>query len=162
MLLRLGCQAAQGYGIPRPMQARDFPAWASTWRPDPQWKNVLPFDPSNRPVLYAGVEHRVWVVAIEDFLNGMRQSAPALDLNQCRFGTWLRSAALVDGVALPRRGGLLGFRNIDALHQKLHALAVEVLSLSGDGRKAEAMGRIAELHALRDDLFDKVNNLLQP
>jgi EAL domain-containing protein (putative c-di-GMP-specific phosphodiesterase class I) len=162
MLLRLGCQVAQGYGIARPMQARDFPAWASTWHPDPRWKNVLPFHLSNRPVLYAGVEHRAWIVAIEDFLNGKRHSAPALGLNQCRFGTWLRNEALIDGVVVPGRGGLLGFQCIDALHQKIHALAVEVLSLSGDGRKAEAMGRIAELHELRDDLLDKLNNLLQP
>jgi hypothetical protein len=161
MLLRLGCQVAQGYGIARPMQAHDFPAWAASWHPDPRWKNVLPFDPGNRPVLYAGVEHRAWVVAIEDFLDGKRDSAPVLDLNQCRFGIWLRGEALVDGVVLPGRGGLLGFRNIDALHQKIHALADQVLSLSGDGRKEEAMGRIAELHALRDDLFDKLNNLLQ-
>ncbi|MGO9436756.1 MAG: PAS domain S-box protein [Terracidiphilus sp.] len=162
MLLRLGCQVAQGYGIARPMQASDFPAWAASWHPDPKLKNVLSFDPGNRPVLYAGVEHRAWVVAIEDFLNGKRQNAPVLDINQCRLGTWLRSEALVDGVALPRRGGLLGFRNIDDLHQKIHMLALEILSLSGEGRKAEAMDRIPELHELRDDLFDKVNNLLQP
>jgi EAL domain-containing protein (putative c-di-GMP-specific phosphodiesterase class I) len=161
MLLRLGCQVAQGYGIARPMQAQDLPAWAAGWHPDPRWKNVLPFDPGNRPVLYAGVEHRAWVVAIEDFLDGKRDSAPVLDLNQCRFGIWLRGEALVDGVVLPGRGGLLGFRNIDALHQKIHALADQVLSLGVNGRKAEAMARIDELHALRDDLFDKLDNLLQ-
>ncbi len=86
MLLRLGCQVAQGYGIARPMPAHDFPAWVSTWNPDHRWKNVLPFDLSNRPVLYASVEHHVWVVAIEDFLNGKRDKAPVLDLDQCRFG----------------------------------------------------------------------------
>jgi len=162
MLLRLGCQVAQGYGIARPMQARDFPGWAASWHPDSRWEDVLPFNESNRPVLYAGVEHRAWVLAIEDFLNGKRQSAPALDLNQCRLGTWLRSEALVDGVALPRRGGLLGFRSIDALHQKLHAMADEIISLKGGGQKAEAMGRLTEFHALQNDLFEKLNNLLQP
>ena len=162
MLLRLGCQVAQGYGIARPMQAKDLPAWTSSWQPDPYWKGVLPFAPGNRPVLYASVEHRAWIVAIEDFLNGKRQSAPVLDLNQCRFGIWLRSEALVDGVVLPGLGGLLGFRSIDELHQRIHAMAAEVLSLNEDGRQAEAMGRIAELHALRDELFEKLHNLLQP
>ncbi len=162
MLLRLGCQVAQGYGIARPMPAHDFPAWVSTWNPDHRWKNVLPFDLSNRPVLYASVEHHVWVVAIEDFLNGKRDKAPVLDLDQCRFGIWLRSEALVRGVVLPRRGGLLGFRTIDEIHQKFHALASEILSLNGDGRQAEAMGRIAELRTLQDELFEKLNNLLQP
>jgi hypothetical protein len=85
-----------------------------------------------------------------------------LDLNQCRFGIWLHTGALVDGVVLPGRGELLGLQSIDVLHQKLHALAAEVLSLNDDGRRAEAMGRIAELHALRDMLFEKLSNLLQP
>ena len=36
-LLRLGCVLAQGYGIARPMPARDLPAWAATWQPDAAW-----------------------------------------------------------------------------------------------------------------------------
>ena len=162
MLLRLGCPVAQGYGIARPMQAHDLPAWASAWRPDPRWENVQPFDSGNRPVLYAGVEHRAWIAAIEDFLNGKRQSAPALDINQCRFGVWLRSEALVDGEVLPGHGGLFGFHRIDLLHQQIHALAAEILTLNGDGRKAEAIGRMAELQALRDNFTEKLHNLVQP
>jgi hypothetical protein len=75
---------------------------------------------------------------------------------------WLRGEALVYGEVLHGRGGFLGFHNIDLLHQRLHELAVEVLSLDGDGRKEEALGRIAELHELRDELSDKLKNLLQP
>jgi EAL domain-containing protein (putative c-di-GMP-specific phosphodiesterase class I) len=37
MLLPLGCELAQGYGIARPMAARDIPAWVTHWRPDPVW-----------------------------------------------------------------------------------------------------------------------------
>ncbi|MFZ4535557.1 putative bifunctional diguanylate cyclase/phosphodiesterase [Propionivibrio sp.] len=39
MLLHLGCELAQGYGIARPMPAADLPGWASNWRPDPSWIN---------------------------------------------------------------------------------------------------------------------------
>jgi diguanylate cyclase (GGDEF)-like protein/PAS domain S-box-containing protein len=162
MLLRLGCQVAQGYGIARPMQARDLPAWVSAWQPDRRWKNVAPFEPSNRPVLYASVEHRSWIMAVEDFLKGKRQRVPSLDHTQCRFGIWLNTEALVFGEVLPERGGALGFRSIDTLHQKLHAMAADILVLNGDGRNAEALGRMAELHALSDELFKKLNNLLQP
>jgi diguanylate cyclase (GGDEF)-like protein/PAS domain S-box-containing protein len=37
MLLELGCELAQGYGIARPMPAHDFLDWSASWRPDPSW-----------------------------------------------------------------------------------------------------------------------------
>jgi len=37
-LLQLGCELAQGYGISRPMPARDIPAWVSDWEPDVSWQ----------------------------------------------------------------------------------------------------------------------------
>jgi len=32
MLLQLGCELAQGYGIARPMPADDLPGWSAAWR----------------------------------------------------------------------------------------------------------------------------------
>lgn len=37
LLLQIGCDLAQGYGIARPMPASDIPAWATRWRRDPGW-----------------------------------------------------------------------------------------------------------------------------
>ena len=54
MLLRLGCQVAQGYGIARPMAACDLPAWAAAWRPPLEWMNVSAVDPSDRPSALCG------------------------------------------------------------------------------------------------------------
>jgi EAL domain-containing protein (putative c-di-GMP-specific phosphodiesterase class I) len=36
MLLHIGCDLAQGYGIARPMPAKQIPAWVAGWRPDPE------------------------------------------------------------------------------------------------------------------------------
>ena len=35
MLLELGCELAQGYGIARPMSADELPGWVKRWKPDP-------------------------------------------------------------------------------------------------------------------------------
>ncbi|HOE43537.1 MAG TPA: EAL domain-containing protein [Rhodoferax sp.] len=37
LLLKLGCDLAQGFGIARPMAAQELPRWASQWQPDPAW-----------------------------------------------------------------------------------------------------------------------------
>ena len=57
LLLSLGCQFGQGFGIARPMPAQDFPEWVSSWRPDPRWIGVSTLDRFFNPILYTGTEH---------------------------------------------------------------------------------------------------------
>jgi diguanylate cyclase (GGDEF)-like protein len=37
VLLQLGCELAQGYGVARPMPASELPDWVQHWQPDAQW-----------------------------------------------------------------------------------------------------------------------------
>ena len=94
VLLQLGCEFAQGYGIARPMPADEFPRWAAGWRSDPRWARVKPLNIASREMLFASVEHRAWVAALEAYLQGKRNSPPSLDINQCRFSAWLKEEAL--------------------------------------------------------------------
>ena len=38
LLIPLGCDNAQGYGIARPMPAHQVPEWVACWRPDVRWQ----------------------------------------------------------------------------------------------------------------------------
>jgi diguanylate cyclase (GGDEF)-like protein/PAS domain S-box-containing protein len=40
LLLQLGCELAQGYGIARPMPGEQLLAWVDTWKPDAAWSVV--------------------------------------------------------------------------------------------------------------------------
>jgi diguanylate cyclase (GGDEF)-like protein/PAS domain S-box-containing protein len=41
VLLQLGCELAQGYGIARPMPPEQMPDWVATWQPDAAWCEIL-------------------------------------------------------------------------------------------------------------------------
>ncbi|MDE3186154.1 MAG: EAL domain-containing protein [Acidobacteriota bacterium] len=153
MLLRLGCQLAQGYGIARPMPADELPAWAASWRPHPRWINVAPAAVDDWPLLHAGVEHRAWVAGVEDFLKGLRHKEPPLDHRECKFGLWLLAEAQT------QRGRLSAFEQMNVLHQQMHALGAELVALKTQGQAEAALARLAELHELRGALFEKLNGL---
>ena len=40
LLIPMGCERAQGYGIARPMPPAQVPAWVSSWQPDAQWQQA--------------------------------------------------------------------------------------------------------------------------
>jgi EAL domain-containing protein (putative c-di-GMP-specific phosphodiesterase class I) len=40
LLLKMGCEFAQGYAIARPMPADNFIAWSKKWQPDTSWRNA--------------------------------------------------------------------------------------------------------------------------
>ncbi|MNX10867.1 Cyclic di-GMP phosphodiesterase Gmr [compost metagenome] len=42
MLMRMGCDVAQGYGIAKPMPAAELPGWVAAFRPHPLWGSQLP------------------------------------------------------------------------------------------------------------------------
>jgi diguanylate cyclase (GGDEF)-like protein/PAS domain S-box-containing protein len=155
MLLQLGCELGQGYGIARPMPAEDFPAWLATWRPDPRWVGLVSVSRDNIPLLFAGVEHRGWIVAIEGYLRGVSDAPPPMDDGRCRFGLWLATEKLAG------RGAQPAFKAIEALHHQVHALGRTLLDLDADGRNAEALARLGELHGLRSTLLAQLAILMR-
>jgi len=47
LLLQLGCDLAQGYGIARPMPADSLPNWVNSWQPDAAWRNSAALSQAN-------------------------------------------------------------------------------------------------------------------
>jgi diguanylate cyclase (GGDEF)-like protein len=151
MLLRLGCELAQGYGIAQPMPASEFPGWAAAWRPDARWTEALTVGLDERPMLHAGVEHRVWVAEVEAFLKNESDLEPKTSRHQCRFGAWLYAEGPAGRSSQP------AFQPIVALHWRIHALAAGILKLRSQGRNDEGLARLKELKDLVDKLADLLN-----
>ena len=108
MLLQMGCELAQGYGIARPMPAGDLQAWVAAWLPDPRWADVPLVNADNRAVLHASVEHRAWLAAFEACLEG-RRADPAAARSR-PVPRW-RVAQNREAVRARQAAGLSGHRN---------------------------------------------------
>ena len=160
MLLQLGCELAQGYGIARPMPAADLPGWVANWRPDPDWRNLFPVDRNDYPLLFAATEHRAWIAAMDDHLRDAKNERPAMDFHRCRFGQWL------DTEGQNRYGSHPDFWRIERLHRQVHEVAETLCQHRQDAPDEPVPGDVGEpytlqaLHDLRDQLLARLQLLL--
>jgi diguanylate cyclase (GGDEF)-like protein/PAS domain S-box-containing protein len=141
MLLQLGCEWGQGYGIARPMPPEDLPGWAGRWQPDPAWVSQPAVPRDDLPLIFAGVAHRAWIRDLGRYLQGEQDQPPELDIDMCSFGHWLAR----EGQA--RHARAAGFAVVVALHQQTHALATQLCELHVE-HDPQALAQLGELHAL--------------
>lgn len=156
LLLQLGCELGQGYGIARPMPATQFPAWAQQWTPDQTWQNALRVHREDMVLLYVSVEHRAWCAQIEAFVRGSGQALTAAQLRECRFDRWLNREGS------QRYGAHPVFVLMDTLHERLHGLACKLHALAEKGQVQEAIAALPELHAMEGALAVQIQRLLAP
>jgi diguanylate cyclase (GGDEF)-like protein/PAS domain S-box-containing protein len=150
MLLQMGCDLAQGFGVAASMPANELRAWAAGWRPDPRWAEVPVVRGENRPVLYASVEHRAWLGALEAYVQGRRPVPPPLDAGQCRVGMWL------EGEKRSSRATHSSILAIETLHRQVHELAADILLSQSDGPNSEGLARLRQLHYLQDKCLKRL------
>jgi EAL domain-containing protein (putative c-di-GMP-specific phosphodiesterase class I) len=158
LLLRMGCELGQGYGIARPMPGDSIPAWATAWRPDPGWASVRngPWPQEDLPLLYACIAHRNWVDRVLSRLDAtsgqMYHDGNLEDADTCALGCWYNSRGR------QRYGLIPGFDAIDSLHRNIHAFGEELLLLS-ETNPTVAKERTDELLVQRDRLIDSLEAL---
>ncbi|MEE4637706.1 MAG: EAL domain-containing protein, partial [Wenzhouxiangella sp.] len=152
ILLDLGCDLAQGYGIARPMPATDFPEWMGTWRPSDSWLERPPKNPAQLRLIFATVEHRAWVTRVIEFLDGGHRP-PALEATDCAFGRWLsdNSGSLLLGSE--------EVQQIHDLHEEVHEVGRALVD-AHRGRSAAQPGATREhLLELRDRLLECLHSV---
>lgn len=155
LLLRLGCDWAQGYGIARPMPAEDWPQWQRDWRPPPSWQSTLRTKREDLPLLFAAVEHRAWVLGVVKYLQGKREAPPRLNPHECRLGRWIDTHG-----HKYRHVAKLQFSELEEMHLDVHRSASQMIDdLPNHPNDADWVEQcVKELLATRDALFRQLTS----
>ncbi|MEW8492491.1 MAG: PAS domain S-box protein [Candidatus Thiodiazotropha taylori] len=154
MLLRLGCEHAQGYEIAMPMPAEQLQTWLSNWYPDPLWTQAKPLSTRDIPVLFAGTEHRSWIRNLTNFVHGNSTIPPIIDEHNCPFGKWL------DSHAKDFSSDNLLLQEIKQIHEQIHHLGVQLIN-NYEAWDVEVTDKhLVNIYTLRDRLLNKINSIL--
>jgi EAL domain-containing protein (putative c-di-GMP-specific phosphodiesterase class I) len=123
MLLELGCDVIQGYGIARPMPAGSVLPWLGNFHSDPRWRVASSHFPvrSDFDLLLIEVAHRHWLERLRASTLQISERPPA-DIESCRFTQWYA------GTGLRRYGQQPEFRALDAPHRNIHRLAETLIA----------------------------------
>ena len=156
ILLYLGCQHAQGFGIARPMAAALIPDWIRSYRPAPAWVQTHAKRLSRKDIVlaFAEVWHRRWVGDLVDLVENRVLGTPEMAPVDCRFGEWL------NGPGKSNYGHLAEFVEMDHLHQAVHILGNEMVRRHDLGKILEVRAKVPGLIVLRDRLIQALHRLV--
>ena len=155
LLLAMGCELGQGYGIAHPMPAQAVSAWVQQWRPERAWSmwNDLASDQNSCDLVHLNIKHRHWLRDIQNFVTGAIDAAPALGSRDCPLGIWLGSAGQ------ERYGRHPGFSDLKRAHEQVHAAAKQLVDWHLAGMHEKVTAGLPELNSLRDVLLTKLGLL---
>lgn len=161
LLMRLGCDIAQGYGIAHPMSAVQVIDWADRFTPDPKWRQWagIQWDMCDFPLLVAEHDHHTWVkhvlkIVAEDAL--LSPNHGQLISNYLhRFGYWYESEGK------RRYGQLAEFIAIKPIHTQIHRTGEEIIRLHEAGHADALHALCTTLLILKNQLVESLNSLQQ-
>lgn len=153
MLLQLGCEFGQGYGIAKPMPEYDVIPWITSWKPNKRWSDTPRFSSEHAVILNAIVEHRAWVRnVISKYANG-ENSEQIIDLHNCYLGRWFEN----DGKGFMNRSP--SSEAIHLKHREVHQIAAGLVILSQQGKAEEIEQELNSLNKASQKLISLLEEL---
>ena len=157
LLIQLGCFILQGYGIAKPMPAKDISNWISNWEPAPNWQKMshLFWDDSDYPILSAAVEHRYWIKLISHAVKN-NLAFPVkniMDHHNCHFGNWYY------GIGKIRYAGNTIFKQIADPHRRVHKICHQIEILSQTNKNQQAKDLLSEMLKEQENVIKLIKKL---
>lgn len=157
MLLVMGCELAQGYGIARPMPARDVLTWLENYKPNKAWLDcgaTLRTPKEEKEKLFRLAIER-WEDRFQKNIHsppGETVHWPIMINDKCHCSYWSRRA---------RHEGLFESHSLDALdlaHTKMHQVANSLLEKYQNGDKDGATKGLEDLRAAFSDMANALKD----
>jgi diguanylate cyclase (GGDEF)-like protein/PAS domain S-box-containing protein len=127
MLLLMGCQNAQGYGIAKPMPADEVLSWKANYQPDMDWLMTGQFDSTYKErklAIFKLIINQWKQKFLDKVLVGLdnKKSWPILNTKKCACGIWL-SRAKQEQLLLEE-----GLEQLNEAHNDFHDAAEHLLN----------------------------------
>ncbi|PHS25614.1 MAG: diguanylate cyclase [Methylophaga sp.] len=153
MLLAMGCDQAQGYGISKAMPAQDIPLWLKNYKPHYQW---IEFGNKQQSLLDKKVKileftTGKWFDNIKATIASSGKIKPQSPLALCHLGAWISQL---------RKGQLFEeswLNKIQQSHDELFALAEKTMGSYLTGHYPIALDQLKQLQIIFDDLIAILN-----
>jgi len=155
VLLLLGCDVAQGYGIAHPMPAAALPEWVRQFRPDELWGSATAFCWSREdlPMLIAEVEHSRWKKKLYAYLEDSTGLPPTSDHRGCRFGRWYYSPES------RRYAANESFIALESTHVRLHRIGAELVAANAGQEAARVVPLKQALEETSSELIGHLHQI---
>jgi len=156
LLLRLGCDYGQGYGIARPMPAHDISKWVLSYEGNRDWAMWADtaWEIGDFPLLVAQYDHINWVKRVLTCLEGNPgkkiKQEKLLDHHECRFGNWYYNQGM------EKYHNVNVFKEIEPIHVAVHQVGNEIAKLSSTGEMEAAKEQAKQLLILKDQILEKM------
>lgn len=159
ILLQLGCELAQGYGIAMPMPAAQLTTWIQNWQSDERrgsWQG-MELHRDGRAHAFAEVKHRQLLNNIDQLLAGENECTPlqAEDCDCCQLHDWLH------GEGAMRYGNHAEFMKANQLHERMHRLINEFLTAHAAHQLDDVRVLHPEIHASHHELRALLHRMTQ-
>jgi len=152
MLLIMGCNNAQGYGISRPMSSSAFQDWLSNYTPNKQWleyaKNIPKTQEEKQKELFRLILDK-WQQSFEKNILSSPDSIipeqwPILKSTKCHCGILIKQKHLI---------GNKSQQQLKEIHNNMHNIANDLLKKYQEGEVENARNGLKDLNLLVDKML---------
>jgi hypothetical protein len=158
MLLMMGCDKVQGYGIAKPMPATNFKKWLKNYKPNQQWiscsNTVLSLKKQKIKLLKLTLNQ--WQCNFEEKIQStieQKKNWPIKKRTKCHSGIWLKrmeQEQLFDSDWL---------ESLDKAHNSMHDIADDLFDLYQNSHLETARNKLKDIRFSFNTMHDLLDNV---